>query len=97
MIEACLNYLETELDIENCIDILTLAENYSVKSLTEKVYRFICGHIYELSRKMDFYRLQPKQLAEILSRDYPVDCNELKVLNIVLLWMLKFGELFRLF
>lgn len=92
VIEACLNYLENELDIENCIDILTLAENYSVKSLTEKVYRFICGHIHELSKRLDFYRLSPKQLEYILSRDYPVDCNELMVLNIVLLWMLKYGE-----
>ena len=91
VIEACLSYLETELDLENCIDILVIAENYSLKSLSEKVYHFICGNIQKVASKSDFNRLTPRQLEYILSRDFPVDCSEIKILNIVLSWILKYG------
>ena len=92
VMEACHSYLETELDLENCIDILVIAENYSLKSLSEKVYHFICANIEKVADKSDFYRLKPSQLEYILSRDFPVDCCEMKILEIVLRWILRYGK-----
>lgn len=89
VVDACLNFLEGELDTENCIDVLIITENYSLQTLREKVMKFICGHIGEISSSLDFFRLQFHQVAQLLSSDLPVDCKESEVLKITLMWMLK--------
>lgn len=89
IVEACLNYLQQQLDIDNCIDILTIAETYSLASLKQKVYRFICGHLFEVSKTNEFLRLTCHQLEYILASDFPVDCNEVTVLRIVIQWIVQ--------
>jgi kelch-like protein 26 len=90
VISHCRNYLQSQLDLENCIDILTISETYSLHRLKEKVYRFICSHLYELSKMSEFCRLTSCQLMKILSSDYyPVDCTELSVLKIAIMWISK--------
>ncbi|XP_063708543.1 kelch-like protein 12 [Culicoides brevitarsis] len=90
VVEACLNYLQDQLDIDNCIDILTISETYSLNSLKERVYRFICGHLFEVSQINEFIRLTFAQLSYILSCDYPVDCSESQVLSqVVLQWIIQ--------
>lgn len=34
---ACTDYLQTQIDLDNCVDIATIAETYSLKSLKVKV------------------------------------------------------------
>ncbi|XP_067013052.1 kelch-like protein 26 [Anabrus simplex] len=87
VVEACSNYLQAQLDLENCIDIVTIAETYSLTQLRRRVYRFMSGHLREFSRSPDFHRLAPQQLEYLLSCDFPVDCPEGEVLRIVLRWL----------
>lgn len=89
VMEACLSYLTQQLDIENCIDILTISEIYSLTSLKQKVYRFICGHLFEVSRTNEFQRLTCHQLQYILACDFPVDCTEANVLRVVVQWLVQ--------
>lgn len=89
VIDACLNFLEGELDTENCIDILIISENYSLSSLRDKILKFICGHIFEISKSSEFLRLQEHQVEQLLSSDLPVDCSEEEMLKIILAWILK--------
>lgn len=89
VIDACLNFLEGELDTDNCIDMLIISENYSLKSLRDKVLKFISGHISEISKGDEFLRLQTKQVTRLLSSDFPVDCSETEILKIVLNWIVK--------
>ncbi|CRK90421.1 CLUMA_CG004150, isoform A [Clunio marinus] len=89
VLTACLNFLEMELDTENCVDMLIIAENYSLTSLHEKILKFICAHIMEISKGNDFFRLQGQQLEQLLSSDLPVDCSEVEILKIILTWILK--------
>lgn len=90
VVEVCLNYLEKQLDIDNCIDILTISETYSSWHLKKKVYRFICGNLSTLfNKKMDeFQRITVTQLEYLLQCEYPVDCPEIIVLKFVLNWIL---------
>ena len=37
VIEACLIFLESELDVENCVDILIISENFGIATLREKI------------------------------------------------------------
>ncbi|XP_066260852.1 kelch-like protein 26 [Euwallacea similis] len=85
-IMACSNYLQTQIDLDNCVDIATIAETYSLKSLKIKVYRYMSGHLLEFSNSPEFYRLTPIQLENLLAYDFPVDCSEADVLRIVLAW-----------
>lgn len=90
VIDACLNFLEGELDTENCIDMLIISENYSLTPLREKVLRFICSHISEIAKSDEFWRLQENQIEQLLSSDLPVDCCEAEILKIALTWILKY-------
>lgn len=88
VIQACSNYLQSQIDIENCVDIATIAETYSLSQLRMKVYRFMSGHLLEFSKSNEFYRLTPQQLENLLAYDFPVDCSEADVLRIVISWLL---------
>ncbi|KAF7270357.1 kelch-like protein 26 [Rhynchophorus ferrugineus] len=85
-IQACSNYLQSQIDLDNCVDIATIAETYSLTVLKTKVYRFMSGHLLEFSNSPEFYRLTPVQLENLLAYDFPVDCSEADVLRIVLAW-----------
>lgn len=87
VIEACSSYLEEQLDIDNCIDIAALAETYSLRTLRKKVYLFMCRHLKEFSQTTEFQRLAPSQLEHLLETDFPVNCPEWEVLQIVLKWI----------
>lgn len=87
VVEACANYLKSQLDIDNCVDVVTIAETYSLQKLRQKCYRFICEHLCEFSVANEMNRLAFHQMEYILSCDFPVDCTETTILRIVLLWI----------
>ncbi|EAT35098.1 AAEL012709-PA, partial [Aedes aegypti] len=87
VVEACLNYLDQQLDLDNYIDVLIISEMYSLKRLNHKVYRFICHHLNVISKSPEFFRLSERQIELILAGDYPVTCTEIEVLGILLRWI----------
>uniref|UniRef100_A0A0A9ZET0 Kelch-like protein diablo n=1 Tax=Lygus hesperus TaxID=30085 RepID=A0A0A9ZET0_LYGHE len=87
VVEACSNYLQSQLDLDNCVDIATISETYSLKQLRTIVYRYMCSHLVEFSRSAEFSRLHPQQLEHLLACDFPVDCPEIEVLEITLRWL----------
>ncbi|XP_055586892.1 kelch-like protein 25 [Uranotaenia lowii] len=87
VVEACLNYLDQQLDLDNYIDVLIISEMYSLKRLNHKVYRFICHHLNVISKSQEFFRLSERQIELILAGDYPVTCTEIEVLGILLRWI----------
>lgn len=89
VIDACLNFLEGELDTDNCVDMLIISENYLLLSLRDKILKFICGHILEISNGSELLRLQKNQIELLLSSDLPVDCTESEILKITLTWIVK--------
>ncbi|KAL3268587.1 hypothetical protein HHI36_007695 [Cryptolaemus montrouzieri] len=86
LIQTCSNYLEAEIDIDNCVDIATIAETYSLGVLKMEVYRFMNENLLAFSNTSEFYRLTATQLEMLLAYDLPVDCSECEVLRIVLNW-----------
>ncbi|XP_050310149.1 kelch-like protein 26 [Anthonomus grandis grandis] len=85
-IVTCSTYLQSQIDLDNCVDMATIAETYSLKELRIKVYRFMSGHLLEFSKTQGFYRLSLMQLENLLTLDFPVDCSEAEVFRIVLTW-----------
>lgn len=87
LVEACSSYLQSQLDIENCADILNIAETYSLSSLRAQVYRFMCGHLRLFSASSELARLSSAQLEYLLASDFPVDMSEADVLAMTLGWL----------
>ncbi|GAB6023767.1 hypothetical protein CHUAL_014220 [Chamberlinius hualienensis] len=87
IVEACSRYLQEQLDLENCVDLLNIAETYSLHQLSNHAYQFMCSCLCHFSQAPDFQRLSASQLEHLLKCDFPVDCNESHVLKIVTGWL----------
>lgn len=87
VVEACSSYLQDQLDLENCVDVATIAETYSLRRLRKRVYRFICAHLCQFAETPEFQRLSANQLEYLLACDFPVNCPEGDVLSSVLNWV----------
>lgn len=86
VVHTCSNYLQSQIDIDNCVDLATIAEIYSLSQLKIKAYKFMSSRLMEFSRTSEFYRLTPQQLENLLTYEFPVDCSEDDVFRIVLKW-----------
>jgi len=86
VVQACSDYLEQEIILDNCVDLATIADTYSLWQLSKTVYRFICANLLPFSRTNELQRLSFNQLNRILDCDYPVDCSESDIFSIVMKW-----------
>ena len=87
VVQACSDYLEEQIIVDNCVDLATIAETYSLWQLSKRVYRFISANLLAFSQSNEFQRLSVPQLNQILDSDYPVDCSESDILSIVMKWL----------
>ena len=69
------------------MDVVTIAETYSLTSLRNKVYRFMSENLQAFAKQAEFHRLSPQQLEHLLDSDFPVDVSEARVLEILLNWL----------
>lgn len=87
VVDACTDYLQSHLDMENCVDLATISETFSLQKLRQKCYRFICANLTAFSATNEMNRITWQQLNQVLSCDFPVDTSEEQVLRIVLEWI----------
>jgi hypothetical protein len=69
------------------VDVVTIAETYSLDSLRNKVYRFMSENLATFSQRPEFHRLSASQLQHLLESDFPVDVSEQGILEILLNWL----------
>ena len=90
---VCSTYLENQLDLENCVDVMTLAETYSLPRLRKIVYRYVSQNISKLSNISAIVeRLTAEQMDHLLTSEFPVDVPELRILDFVLSWLEKLKD-----
>lgn len=89
VIDACSNYLDSQIDLENCVAIAALADLYSLEVLKKKTYRYICSRLDEFAHTPDLFSLTWDQLEYILMCNYPVDCTEERVLLITMQYCIE--------
>ena len=88
VIKAAANYLRTQMDVENVVDVVTIAETYGLHDLRQRAYRFMSENLSAFSAaSVEFYRLSGTQLEHLLQSDFPTDISEHKVLSILLDWL----------
>lgn len=86
VVAACASYLHSQLDTDNCIDILTIAETYSLPELTRTVYCYIGQNLDRLVHLPEFQNMSAGQLQQFLRNEYPISCREVDVLSAILNW-----------
>lgn len=89
VIERCTFFLETEIEMDNCLAIAGMAEIYGQMALSERAYRYICAHFEEFSATPDFKDLKVDQLRFILSSNYPIDVTEQELVRLVCSYCLE--------
>uniref|UniRef100_A0A6A7G162 Kelch-like protein diablo n=3 Tax=Hirondellea gigas TaxID=1518452 RepID=A0A6A7G162_9CRUS len=85
--EACAIYLQNQLDLENCVDVASIAETYSLCQLRTRAYAAMCSQLREFSSTAEFQRLSSSQLVQLLRSDHPVNCSEGEVATAVARWL----------
>ena len=88
VIGACAEFLHKEIDMENCVDIATISETFTLPDLQKHAYCFIGKHLDKLKYYSEFnQRLSAEQLEFLLTGDFPVSCSEAEVLEATLFWI----------
>jgi len=99
VVTLCSRYLHTNLDLENCRDILTLADTYSLPKLKHNVLRFMSENLKQFCKTCEFMSLDPAQLASLLNSNFPVNMSEFDLFGATAAWIehdlsnrIKFSE-----
>ena len=86
VVDACVNYLKSNISLTCCVDIATLAELFSLDDLKAFAYTFISKNFQSLSMCSEFMKLSSAQLLSLLQNDFPLDCPECDVFSAVIGW-----------
>ncbi|KAM4607414.1 kelch-like protein 10 [Polymixia lowei] len=93
VVQACCDYLESLLCLENCIGIWRLTDIYHCPDLRDKAYLFILHGFEEMVRvSEEFLELSLQQLAGILGKDELNVKQEVVVFETVLRWITHLPE-----
>ena len=66
VIGACSGYLRNQLDLINCVDVITISETYSLPKLRRFAYNFISENFMNVTRQQ-VNRLAMDQVSFIVS------------------------------
>ena len=87
VVAACSHYLRSQLDVDNCLDLLTIGETYTLPDLCQQIYCYMGQNLARLSCLPQYQRLSETQLKRLLKQNYPIECIEAEVLQAVLSWI----------
>ncbi|KAM3871717.1 kelch-like protein 10 [Diretmus argenteus] len=88
IVQACCDFLEDQLRLENCIGVWKLTEVYYCPDLRRKAYLFILHHFEEmLGVSEQFVELSLQQLTDLIEEDELNVKQESTVFEAVLRWI----------
>lgn len=85
--DLCSKYLETSISVRNCVDILNIAELYSLDPLHQAATRFMLHNFEELAESEQFPMLNSSQLSQLLAKNSLRVTSEFVLFNLVLKWI----------
>ncbi|KAF4111646.1 hypothetical protein G5714_008677 [Onychostoma macrolepis] len=83
----CLNFLQDNMDETSCLDILALAEAYSLEDLGRRTEDYVLAHFQRVADGEKFKDLPCVQLQRLLERDALNADSELAVFRAVVNWV----------
>lgn len=82
--QECANFLQQQLDAENVIQLLLIAEQYNLPSLGSKVTRFVCANFEEIPFD-DAMQLDQQVFGKILKLDQ-IESDETEIFDLFVQW-----------
>lgn len=86
VVEACCDFLEAKIDVENCLGITAFAELLSCSQLYKTSWTFALDNFHEVWRTEEFLSTPASLLLELVKSDSLHVLSEEEVLECVLLW-----------
>ena len=83
----CSRYLHSNLDLDNCRDILSLADTFSLAKLKHNVLRYICENLTQFCQTTEFLALEVAQLLSLLNSNFPINMSESDLLAATADWI----------
>ncbi|XP_033626772.1 kelch-like protein 25 [Asterias rubens] len=87
IVRACCDFIESNLDLSNCLGVLRFADKHSCSMLYKAALKFSLERFEEVCQQEEFQQLSFTQLAEYLSRDALHVRDEEAVYRSLMLWM----------
>lgn len=86
-VELCSKYIENSITIENCVDVLNLAEMYSLASTNQVAKDFMLGNFEIVAKSNQYKKLTHTQLATLLAENGLMVTSEFQLFKLVLKWI----------
>ncbi|XP_041092749.1 kelch-like protein 33 [Polyodon spathula] len=87
LLQLCLDFLQIEINEDNCLDCMAFAEAYDLVELKEFVEQYILSNFEKVASVPKFQDLNGVQLVYFLGKDSLCVTSEVEVFKIVLLWI----------
>lgn len=87
--DACCRFLESRLNVTNCLGIQSFAEAYACQELWIIASKFVAQNFSSVCETEEFLNLSPKQLSVLLGSDDICVENEEKVYEALISWVKK--------
>ncbi|KAK6184999.1 hypothetical protein SNE40_007331 [Patella caerulea] len=86
-VELCSRYIETAITVENCVDILNLAEMYNLSTTYSKARQYMLDNFEILAVSEQYLKLTAAQLASMLEENCLCVVSEYKLFELVVQWI----------
>ncbi|TRY79059.1 hypothetical protein DNTS_033308 [Danionella cerebrum] len=83
----CLQFLQHEMDVQNCLDVASFAEAFRMANLLEQAEEFILTHFQEISTTSKFTDLSCEKLLQFIQSDALSVPTELSVFRAIVRWV----------
>lgn len=87
VVEACTDFLITQMDPDNCIGFINFAERYELKALHEKALHAFYNHFTRSTKAAEFKEMPFGKLKEILEKDDLNVTSEVEIVDAIKLWI----------
>ncbi|XP_039890024.1 kelch-like protein 10 isoform X2 [Simochromis diagramma] len=88
VIQACCDFLERKLCVNNCVSICNLAHLHNCPDLRGKAYLYILHHFEEVAAlSLEFLQLSVQQLSDLIEKDELNVKQESTVFEAILRWI----------
>lgn len=86
VVDACCDFLEAQIDVDNCLGIAAFAELLSCSKLYSSSWRFALDNFHEVWKTEEFLSTPTTLLMELIQSENLYVMSEEEVLECVLLW-----------
>lgn len=92
ILNFCKMFLISEISVYNCVDIIHIAETFSLPSVEEKAYDFIAEHLNELVKTDELQKLTVENMSLLLDSYSLKNVSELELFDAARQWLLYDSE-----